>query len=162
MSKPRNIKPEELRHAWSGGSKTTVLGWHFLRHTRRLGYGDGREARTGETLRMFGKYKPSICKRGMHASPTVRAALRCAEAIFTLSDDAWLCRVVVSGEVTNTSLEGWHADNKFVGRRRRVLWMARWGSKQLDDSKGYILPEESLRRLADRRIRENAKRKARR
>src|SRR4051794_16379994 len=56
------------------------LYWHFAavdgEGTPRLGYGDGREVRVGETLRVEGT--PVPCEHGLHASETLWDALGCA------------------------------------------------------------------------------------
>ena len=67
-----------------------MRGWHFCRESRRLGYGDGREIRVGETLAVYGE--PKLCDWGLHASVHVSDAL-----IYAFGPI--LCRVELGGTV---------------------------------------------------------------
>lgn len=53
-----------------------LLAWHFCSEDRRLGYGDGREIKEGESLRVEGT--PVLCKFGLHASVRILDALKYA------------------------------------------------------------------------------------
>ena len=106
-------------------SKTpaSMLGWHFIRKDRTLGYKDGRTVEVGERLEM--QYRswatdriiktpqfPCVCQTGMHASERIIQA-------FTYplkSNDLWLCRVLVEGDLQK-------GDDKFCGRFRTVQAM---------------------------------------
>ena len=89
-----------------------VLGWHFLTKDRKLGYGDGRIVRPGETYsvnypeRSF--RKPSSCESGMHASIRIMDAL-------VYAPGSIICRV----ELMNPEYDS----DKMVSRSRKVLWM---------------------------------------
>ena len=87
------------------------LGWHFLPADRLLEYSDGRKAEVGKTLSMTnGSLSgPSVCHRGMHASPKITQAA-------SYQKGPTLCRVEVWGDVDD-------GGNKFAGRHRKVLWM---------------------------------------
>ena len=91
----------------------TQYYWHFVRvddnGTPRLGYGDGREVRVGETLRVEGE--PVLCERGLHASKRLYDALGYARG-----DKLSLCRVALGGTVL-------HDDDKSVGTERTVIAM---------------------------------------
>ena len=50
--------------------------YHFCREDRRLGFGDGREIRVGETLAV--DCEPILCHRGLHASRRLIDALKYA------------------------------------------------------------------------------------
>ncbi len=75
----------------------------------RLGYGDGREIRAGETLTVEGD--PVLCEYGLHASARILDALR-----YALSDRLALCRVTLGGIVL-------HDDDKSVATERTVVAM---------------------------------------
>ena len=84
-----------------------MLGWHFCRNDKCLGFGDGRHIRTGRTL----KVKPPIvfCKRGLHASKRIIDALH-------YSQGSIICRVKLSGQII-------YDTDKAVAAERTVLWM---------------------------------------
>lgn len=98
-----------------------MLGWHFLRGDKRLRFRDGRVVRTGRTYKTKNSGEIWLCENGMHASRRLIDALgwhpfahsRCARKNYC-------CRVDVTGELTMGHLAG---EDKFAGRRRRVLWM---------------------------------------
>lgn len=77
-----------------------TLYWHFCQvddsGTPRLGYGDRREVRVGETLRVEGE--PVLCRRGLHASARLYDALGYANA-----NELTLCRVTLGGTVIDGS-----------------------------------------------------------
>jgi hypothetical protein len=88
-------------------------GWHWLGHDRKLRYDDGREVVDGEPLSCA--EPPVLCQSGMHASDTIRDAFGYADAISWSPDGyAWLCRVILSGEIV-------HGTDKSVARTRTVL-----------------------------------------
>lgn len=70
--------------------------WHFISvddtGTPRLGNGDGREVKIGETLTVDGE--PELCKHGLHASAKLSDAMCWAE-----SGNQVLCRVTLGGTV---------------------------------------------------------------
>jgi len=77
--------------------------------TPRLGYGDGREIRVGETLTVEGD--PVLCRYGLHASARILDALRYAQ-----SDKLALCRVTLGGAVA-------HGNDKSAATERTVTAM---------------------------------------
>jgi hypothetical protein len=74
------------------------LYWHFAavddEGTPRLGYGDGRQVRVGETLRVEGT--PVPCEHGLHASEKLWDAL-----FYARGDKLALCRVTLGGEMVD-------------------------------------------------------------
>ena len=86
---------------------TRILAWHWVHEDRRLGYGDGREVRAGETIEHNGSI--ALCESGLHASTTILDAL-------TYAPGPVVCRVRMSGTV----LRG---NDKIVATRRETLWM---------------------------------------
>lgn len=91
-----------------GGAK--VKAWHFLPDDYKLGYGDGRKVRVGETYTTPDKSKPiCLCNYGMHGSRRILDALTWAAGTIC-------CRVEITGEV----IEG---HDKIAGRNRTVLAM---------------------------------------
>ena len=86
---------------------TRILAWHWVREDRRLGYGDGREVRAGETIEHKGHI--ALCESGLHASTKILDAL-------TYAPGPVICRVRLSGDV----LRG---GDKIVAERRETLWM---------------------------------------
>lgn len=91
-------------------TETTVLAWHFVGETKRLGYDDGREVKVGETLSYNGDSPPECCYGGMHGSVSALDALNYAPGPI-------LCRVEISGDID----EG---GDKLCGRHRKVIAMA--------------------------------------
>ena len=85
-----------------------MIGWHFCKNDRRLGFGDGRHICKGRTL----KVKPPIelCKRGLHASKQIIDAL-------SFSQGNIICRVKLSGQIL-------YDTDKAVATERTVLAMA--------------------------------------
>ena len=73
----------------------------------RLGYDDGREVRTGETLTVDGD--PVLCEHGLHASRSVLDAL-------AYGHGSVLACVRLSGTIT----EG---DDKLAATMRETMWM---------------------------------------
>ena len=88
-----------------------LLGWHFVREDRRLGYGDGREVKMGETLTVEGPLE--MCQHGLHASVRALDALQYAPGPIA-------CRVRLSGEVLGPTDE--HSD-KACATERTVIAM---------------------------------------
>jgi len=84
----------------------TIKAWHFMAADRRLGYGDGRLMRKGQTLRVAGK--PVMCGHGLHGSRRIIAALGYAVGPI-------ICRVEIGGDIVE------YAD-KLVGNTRKTLW----------------------------------------
>lgn len=92
------------------------LGWHILPASMRLGHGDNRVARVGETLSVAGRICSfPVIKNGeaaLHASPSADIALFLAPQI----DEPFVfCRVELWGDV----LEAFGA---WMGRYRKLLW----------------------------------------
>lgn len=85
--------------------------WHFARVDEhgvpRLGYGDGREIRVGETLTVEGE--PQLCEHGLHASERILDALVYAEG-------SVICKVTLGGIVIED-------DDKAVATERTVIAM---------------------------------------
>lgn len=84
-----------------------MLGWHFCRNDKKLGFGDGRRIRTSGTL----KVEPPIvlCKKGLHASKNILDAL-------SYSQGNIICRVKLGGKII-------HDTDKSVATERTVLSM---------------------------------------
>jgi len=86
--------------------------WHFCPvdadGVPRLGNGDGREVRVGETLTVDGVIAP--CAHGLHASEHVIDALRYAPSISAL------CRVTLGGTIMRDA-------DKYVAAERTVVAM---------------------------------------
>ena len=98
-----------------------MLGWHFLRGDKRLRFRDGRVVRTGRTYKTKNSGEIWLCENGMHASRRLIDALRWHPLNSgTHERKNYCCRVDVTGELTMGHLAG---EDKFAGRRRRVLWM---------------------------------------
>ena len=98
-----------------------MLGWHFLMGDKRLRFGDGRIVRTGRTYKTKNSGEIWLCENGMHASRRLIDALRWHPLNSgTCQRKNYCCRVDVRGELTMGHLAG---EDKFAGRRRRVLWM---------------------------------------
>ena len=86
---------------------TRILAWHWVREDRRLGYGDGREVRAGETIEHKGRI--ALCESGLHASTKILDAIQHAPGPV-------ICRVRLSGDVIR-------GGDKVVATRRETLWM---------------------------------------
>jgi len=104
-----------------------ILAWHFCRKTRRLGYGDGRKIRVGETLSVT--CQPALCECGLHASREPGDALLYGYGYIA-------CRVQVWGKVQYES-------DKLVGQHRRCLAIVNAGTiirqwYQWQDREGYM------------------------
>ena len=84
-----------------------MLGWHFCRNDKRLGFEDGRQIRTGRTL----KVKPPVilCKHGLHASKRIIDALKYSQGHI-------ICKVKLSGKII-------HDTDKSVATERTVIAM---------------------------------------
>lgn len=93
-----------------------MIGWHWCKNDRMLGYGDGRKVVDGETLEETRPIK--LCERGMHASGKILDAIRYAPGNV-------ICRVKLHGEVIK-------GDDKLVASKRTVLW-------SVDASKALLL-----------------------
>ena len=89
------------------------LYWHFVQvgndDTPRLGYGDNREVKVGETLIV--NVKPILCSQGLHASAKLWDALGYASG-----NKLSLCRVTLGGTVL-------HDTDKSVATERTVIAM---------------------------------------
>ena len=95
-----------------------LMAWHFLPADLRLGNGDGREVRVGETLRHDGPLV--LCESGLHASERILDALGYATGPV-------ISRVRCGGEILRDT-------DKLVCRERTVEWML----TDTDDlSRGY-------------------------
>src|SRR3972149_3669907 len=95
-----------------------LMAWHFLPADLRLGNGDGREVRVGETLRHDGPLV--LCESGLHASERILDALGYATGPV-------ISRVRCGGGVLRDAA-------KLVCRERTVEWML----TDTDDlSRGY-------------------------
>lgn len=81
--------------------------YHFLGADRKLGYGDGREVKVGETLKV--DCPLVLCQSGLHASKRAIDALRYARGSVA-------CRVRLGGQI----VEG---DDKVVATERTCLSM---------------------------------------
>jgi hypothetical protein len=90
----------------STSAKTTVFGWHFAANDMRLGYGDGRKIRDGETLKYIGELK--LCRRGLHFSEDVFDALKYARGHM-------ICRIEGPADALN-------GGDKRCARWRKCLW----------------------------------------
>ncbi len=114
------------------------LGWHFLPTSMKLGYGDDRTAKIGESLSMKGGGTPSTCSPGMHASEKASDAAR-------FKKGPVLCRVEVSGDIANDG-------DKFCGRHRKVLWAKQLTVQDIKDllkSIGYSHSSSTHSELVD-------------
>lgn len=85
---------------------TKIRAWHFLPADRKLQYGDRRQVRAGQTLRV--EYSPELCRRGLHASVRLIDALKHAPGPI-------LSRVEVGGEIVQD-------EEKLAGTARKCLW----------------------------------------
>jgi len=85
----------------------TIEAWHFLPSNLKLGYGDNREVKVGETLTVDTPLE--LCKSGLHASFTIRDAM--------LYQSGPICCKVEIG------LDGKQNENKIVSSFRKVIWM---------------------------------------
>jgi hypothetical protein len=90
----------------------TDIMWHFCPvdadGVPRLGHGDGREVRVGETLTVDGVIE--LCEHGLHACERVMDALKYA------SSRSALCRVTLGGTIM-------HDADKYVASERTVIAM---------------------------------------
>jgi hypothetical protein len=109
--------------------------WHFCpvdnEGVPRLGHGDGREVRVGETLTVDGVIE--LCEHGLHACERILDALK------YVSSRSALCRVTLGGTIV-------HDIDKYVAAERTVVAMlsaeetdallrefARWCALQVSD-----------------------------
>jgi hypothetical protein len=88
-----------------------MLGWHFLRPSLQLNYGDGRVVVAGQKLEAAVK-DIEMCSYGMHASPTIRDAIRCKPD----GECTVLTRIALHAPVIRGS-------DKSVARGRTALWI---------------------------------------
>ena len=79
--------------------------WHFIKKGRRLGYGDGRVVKVGETLTVEGPI--ALCSHGLHASEDILDAVDYAPG-------SVLCKV----ELGDDFVDG---GDKVVSSSRKVL-----------------------------------------
>ncbi len=87
---------------------TQVKGWHFCASDMRLGYGDRREIKAGESLRVT--CTPRLCIQGLHASE------RAIDALF-YAPGLYVSYVELRGEVV-------HDTDKSVAQERYTFWIA--------------------------------------
>lgn len=85
-----------------------IKAWHFIAKDRRLGNGDGRKIRKGQTLKV--DCEPVLCEAGLHGSKRPIDAL-------TYAPGPIICRVEIGGHII-------HGDDKLVGNERTVIWWA--------------------------------------
>ena len=85
-----------------------VLGWHFVRENRRLGYNDNRVVKAGKTYSVPQDKPLELCWYGLHASKRLIDALQYAPGPV-------LCRVELIGDIKQD-------ENKMVAYERHVLW----------------------------------------
>lgn len=114
------------------------LGWHFLPSNMKLGYGDDRVVKVGQSLSMKGGGNPNTCNPGMHASVKASDAAR-------FKKGPVLCRVEVSGDIADDG-------DKFCGRHRKVLWARALTAQDIKDmlkSMGYSHSSSTLGELVD-------------
>lgn len=83
----------------------TKTYWHFCREDMRLGYGDGRQIKIGETITVEGDIE--LCRHGLHASKKLIDALQYAPGPI-------LCKVELGGNVINGA-------DKVVASERTVV-----------------------------------------
>lgn len=119
-------------------NKRCVYGWHV---TAGCVLRDGRKVVDGETLKFkfwsgkdweipSARFRPHMCKVGMHACRTITEALNFTPMVLGKSDkeeeDAFLHRVAlykVTGEIGPTMYDpGTIAPGKLVGVSRRCIW----------------------------------------
>lgn len=117
-----------------------VWGYHFLRPSCCLAYGDGRLVTVGKKFSVSGPIK--LCENGLHASKKVSHALNYAPGLV-------LCVVRVSGNIQEGA-------DKICGRHREVVWM-RNVSAELDEfacqcTEMALRREEKLGHVIDPRI----------
>jgi len=86
-----------------------MKAWHFISNNKKLGYGDNRVVRVGQTYKYKGKEPIELCKRGMHGSVKIRDALQYAQGSI-------ICLVEMSGEIIK-------GNDKVVATERKVLAM---------------------------------------
>lgn len=97
-----------------------MLGWHICRGDV-LPHGDGRRLKIGATYKAEGPIR--LCKNGLHASPTLREALRYVNTVdHEGAPDAWVSFVEVWGNIDNSPSCG---VRKFCGRFRRHIAVSR-------------------------------------
>lgn len=101
-----NLELEHQVRAKFAVPEDARLGWHFCGSDKRLAFDDNRLIRVGHTLKVKGT--PSICRYGLHASPTIQDAIDYLDCI--------LCLVWVRGEMDSM-------DSKFCGKERHCLAM---------------------------------------
>jgi len=90
--------------------------WHFATVDKagvpRLGYGDGREVRVGETLTV--DCEPVVCQAGLHACP------RALDALQYVTGSVVACAVTLGGTIVQGTNA--HAD-KYAATERTVVGM---------------------------------------
>lgn len=118
-------------------SDEVKFGWHFVNEFNGkpvLNNGDNREVRTGRIISISPEEKVQICSCGLHASPTIRCALK----YFYPTKTSWLCFVAVWGELDK------HRD-KFCGKHRHVIKM--WTGEEV--LRKHISKDEFLKKIFD-------------
>ena len=83
-----------------------MKAWHFTGANKRLRHGDGRDIKSGRTLKVQGSL--AMCNYGLHASKRLIDALRYAPGTYV-----W--RVELGGDIVRD-------DDKFVASERTALW----------------------------------------
>lgn len=99
----------------AAAKEKVVLGWHFLPKDMKLGYGDDRKAKVGETLTV--NTFPDTCHSGLHASHRPAHAAHFKKGPI-------MCRVQVWGDIDDDG-------EKFAGKNRHVLWAKELTTKDL-------------------------------
>ena len=101
-------------------SEKKVKCFHLVNLDKRLGRGDGRKEKVGQTLRIPSGTDPEVCRYGLHGCRKVTDAIRNHRGLV-------LCRVEIGGDViegTGTNRFGRpRATSKVAGRNRKVLAM---------------------------------------
>jgi hypothetical protein len=103
-------------------------GWHVLNGERMLR--DKRVVEDGEWVHARRRYRPKqagramwrvctrtlprACRFGMHACSKLRDAMGYGYILHN-TKYVWMCRVLVEDEITSSR-------DKFVGRKRKILW----------------------------------------
>ncbi len=82
-----------------------MIGWYFSRENKKLGYGDGRNIKLGQTHKLNGKL--ILCEYGLHASKNILSALNYAPG-------SVIWKVKLSGEII-------HGDDKSAATERTYL-----------------------------------------
>jgi hypothetical protein len=121
-------------------NKKTQYGWHFISKGMRLAYRDGRKVNLGDRVEFKPREGigtlPRLCYQGMHASFTVRNAMRSA--------GKRICLVKVEHDIVGNP----RTSKKFAGRYRTILWSAVMPDKVWtfrEDESPYGHPDKTVR-----------------